>query len=142
MTKVGTKIAMSSGGGDETPGAAFACTQSRNFAVEVFELRHVIRMKVANGGDVFIQTLHSSLLTTGVVSKDIRAYRPDGKPADPQEVLRALVKPRGVAYYLGYDKAKPVQPDPFYLGMLREGSIVLAFDRPELAPPVPAPAKP
>jgi hypothetical protein len=53
-----------------------------------------------------------------------------------------LAKPRGVPYFLGYDKAKLVQPDPFYLGLVREGSIALAFERPELAPPVPPGARP
>jgi hypothetical protein len=91
---------------------------------------------------VFIEKRHWSALTTGTLGKDIRAYRPDGKRALPREVLKALAKPRGVAYFLGYDKGKPVQPDPFYLGLLREGSIGLAFDRPELAPPMPPPARP
>ena len=81
-------------------------------------------------------------LTTGTLGQDIRAYRPDGKPAAPREVLNALAKPRGVAYFLGYDKEKPVQPDLFYLGLVREGSIGLAFERPELAPREPPPVRP
>jgi hypothetical protein len=117
-------------------GVASAAQKDGKVIVEVFELREVIGMKLANGNVVFIQERHWSQLTTGVLGRDIRAYRPDGKPADPKEVLKALAKTRGVAYYLGYDKAKPVQPDPFYLGLVREDSIVLAFDRPELAPPV------
>ena len=81
-------------------------------------------------------------MTTGTLGQDIRAYRPDGKPAAPREVLNALAKPRGVAYFLGYDKEKPVQPDLFYLGLVREGSIGLAFERPELAPREPPPVRP
>jgi hypothetical protein len=54
-------------------------------------------------------------------------------------VLNALAKPHAVVYFLGYDRAKPVQPDPFFLGLLKEGSIGLAFDCPELAPRGPAP---
>ena len=60
------------------------------------------------GGDVFIEQRHWLALTTGTLGQDIRAYRPDGKLAAPREVLNALAKPRGVAYFLGYDKAKPV----------------------------------
>lgn len=123
-------------------GLASAAEKDGKVIIEVFELREVVRMKMPNGGDVFLQKRHWSVLTTGTLGKDIRACRTDGKPAAPQEVLKALAKPRGVAYFLGYNKAKPVQPDPFYLGMLKEGSIVLAFDRPELAPPVPLPANP
>ena len=103
--------------------------------IEVFELREVMRMKIPDRGDVFIEKRHWMALTKGTLGKDIRAYRPDGKRATPQEVLKALAKARGVAYFLGHDRAKPVQPDPFYLGLLREGSIALAFDLPALAPP-------
>src|SRR5205823_810217 len=122
-------------------GLASAVVKDGKVFIEVFELREVMRMKMPKGGDVFIEKRHWQVLTTGTLGKDIRAYRLDGKSASPQEVLSALAKPRGVAYFLGSDKAKPVQPDPFYLGMLKEGSIALAFDRPELALPLPAPAK-
>ena len=54
-------------------------------------------------------------------------------------VLTALTKPRGIVYFLGYDKKKPIEPDPFFLGLLKEGNVALAFERPELAPPTPLP---
>jgi hypothetical protein len=124
-------------------GLASAVEKDGKVIIEVFELRETMRMKMPKGGDVFIEKRNWLMLTTGTLGKDIRAYRPDGKPAAPREVLNALAKPRGVAYFLGYDKRKPVQPDPFYLGLLREGSIGLAFDRPALTPPgEPAPARP
>ena len=114
-------------------GLASAVEKDGKVIIEVFELREVMRMKMPNGGDVFIEKRHWLALTTGTLGKDIRAYRPDGKTATPREVLNALAQPRGVVYFIGHDKGKPVQPDPFYLGLLREGSIGLAFDRPELA---------
>ena len=128
----------------ETPriGLASAVEKDGKVIIEVFELREVMRMKIPDRGDVFIEKRHWLALTTGTLGKDIRAYQPDGKPAAPKEVLKALAKPRGVAYFLGYNKDKPVQPDPFYLSILKEGSIALAFDRPELAGPVPRPATP
>ena len=125
----------------ETPriGLASAVEKDGKVIIDVLELREVMRIKMPNGGDVFIEERHWSGLTTGTLGEDIRAYRTDGKPASPREVLHALAKPRGVAYFLGYKKEKPVQPDLFYLGLLKEGSIGLAFDRPELAPPMPQP---
>ena len=124
-------------------GLASAVEKDGKVIIEVFELRETMRMKMPQGGDVFIEKRNWLSLTTGTLGKEIRAYRPDGKPAAPKEVLNALAKPRGVAYFLGHDKRKPVQPDPFYLGLLREGSIGLAFDRPALTPPgEPAPARP
>jgi len=124
-------------------GLALAVEKDGKVIIEVFELREVMRMKIPDRGDVFIEKRHWMGLTTGTLGKDIRAYRPDSKRATAQEVLKALAKPRGVTYFLGHDRAKPVQPDPFYLGLLREGSIALAFDRPALAlPGEPEPARP
>jgi hypothetical protein len=123
-------------------GLASAVEKDGKVIIEVFELREVMGMKIPDRGDVFIEKRHWLALTTGTLGKDIRAYRPDGKRAAPKEVLNALARPRGVAYFLGHDKGKPVQPDPFYLSMLKEGSIALAFDRPELALPLPRPATP
>ena len=123
-------------------GLATAVEKDGKVIIEVFELREVMRMKLEKGGDVFIEKRHWLLLTTGTLGKDMRAYRPDGKPAAAQEVLSALAKPRGVAYFLGFAKGKSVEPDPFYLSLLKEGSVALAFDRPELALPVPPPAMP
>jgi hypothetical protein len=124
-------------------GLASAVEKDGKVLIEVFELRETMRMKMPEGADVFIVKRNWSVLTTGTLGKEIRAYRPDGKRATPQEVLKALAQPRGVAYFLGHDRAKPVQPDLFYLGLLREGSIALAFDRPALAlPGEPEPARP
>jgi hypothetical protein len=122
-------------------GLASAVEKDGKVIIEVFELREVMRMKMPKGGDVFIEKRHWLALTTGTL-EDIRAYRPDGKRALPREVSNAPAKPCGAAYFLGYDKGKPVQPDWFYLGLLREGGIGLAFDRPELAPPMPPRARP
>ncbi len=116
-------------------GLASAVEKDGKVIIEVFELREVMRMKLEGRGDVFIEKRHWLTLTTGTLGNDIRAYQLDGKPADPKAVLKALAKPRGVAYFLGFDKAKPVQPDPFYLSLLKEGSIVLAFERPQPVQP-------
>jgi hypothetical protein len=118
-------------------GLASAAMKDGKVTIELFELREVIRMKTGNGVDVFVEKRNWQELTTGALGKDIRAYRPDGKVATAQEVLKALVKPSGVAYFIGYDKNKAVEPDLFYLKLLKEGSVALAFDRPDLGTPVP-----
>jgi hypothetical protein len=123
-------------------GLASAVEKDGKVVIEVFELREVARMKLPDRGDVFIEQRHWLALTTGTLGKDIRAYRPDGKPAAPREVLKALARPRAVAYFFGSAKGKPVQPDPFYLGLLREGSVGLALDCLDLSPPTPQPAPP
>jgi hypothetical protein len=120
-------------------GLASAVEKDGKVLIEIFELRETMRMKMPKGGDSFILKRNWLTLTTGTLGQEIRAYRPDGKPATPREVLNALAQPRGVVYFIGHDKGKPVQPDPFYLGLLREGSIGLAFDRPNLTPREPVP---
>ncbi|HEX3313952.1 MAG TPA: hypothetical protein VHR72_03620 [Gemmataceae bacterium] len=114
-------------------GLASASEKEGKVRIDVFEMREVIRVKMPNAGDVFLEQRHWLPLTTGTLGKDIRAYRPDGKQATPDEVLKALPKRRGVAYFLGFNKNQPIQPDSFFLGLLKEGSVALAFDRPELA---------
>jgi hypothetical protein len=116
-------------------GLASAVDKDGQVTIDVSELRGVARIKM-DGFDVFVQRDHWAPLITGVLAKDIRAYRIDGKPAQPREVLNALAKPRGVVYFLGYDKAKPVQPDLFYLSLLKEGTVALAFEIPERLPPM------
>ena len=120
-------------------GLASAVEKDGKVAIEVSELREVVRVKMPNGGDVFLEERHWQPITTGTLGEDIRAYKPDGKPATTREVLTALTKPRGIVYFLGYDKKKPIEPDPFFLGLLKEGNVALAFERPELAPPTPLP---
>ena len=118
-------------------GLATATEKDGKVRIEVFELREIMRVKPAAAGDVFVEQRHWAPLTTGTLGKDIRAYRPDGKLAASEDVLKALVKGRGVAYFMGFEKNREIQPDPFYLGLLKDGSVALAFDRPELAVPVP-----
>ena len=102
-------------------GLALAREQDGEVRIEVFELRDIARVKMPVGGDVFIEQRHWLELTKGTLGKDIRAYKPDGTLTGRTELLSALAKPRGIVYFLGYDKARPA----------------LAFDRPELAMPQP-----
>lgn len=118
-------------------GLASAVEKDGKVVIEISELREVIRVQMPNGGDVFLEQRHWLPLKTGTLGQDIRAYRSDGKPASRAQVLNALAKPTGVVYFLGYHKEKPTQPDPFYLNLMNEGGIALAFDRPELATPQP-----
>ena len=118
-------------------GFATASEKDGTVTIEIFELRETMRMKIPNAGDVFIEKRNWLPWTKGALGKDIRAYRPDGKSATADEVLKALSRGRGVAYFVGFDNNRAVQPDLFYLGLLKEGSVALAFDRPALAEPVP-----
>jgi hypothetical protein len=115
-------------------GVAKAIEKEGNLTIELFELRDVVGIPVMDHYE-FIQMDNWLELATRAVGKDMRAFRPDGKPAERKEILQALGKPRAVMYFLGFDKAKPVQPDPFYLGLLKEGSIALALEVPERTPP-------
>ncbi len=108
-------------------GVASAAEKDGKVVIDLDELRDTVRIRVMDH-DEFLQMENWLPLMSGELGKDIRAYRPDGKPADAKQVLKALSKPGGVMYFVGHDKAKPIQPDPFYLRLLREGSVALAFD--------------
>ena len=80
-------------------GLASAVEKDGKITIEVFELLEPMRMKVPKGGDVFIEKKNWLILKTGTLGKEIRAYRTDGKPASPREVLAALAKPHAVVYF-------------------------------------------
>jgi hypothetical protein len=115
-------------------GLASAVEKEGKVVIELLEARDIVGIPIMDHIE-FIEMPTWSPLATATLGKDIRAYRLDGKLADPKEVLKALGKRRSVVYFLGYDKAKPVQPDPFYLSVLEKGSVVLALEIPERAPP-------
>jgi hypothetical protein len=116
-------------------GLASAVEKDGKVVVELLEARRDVARIPVMDHDEFVEIAHWVPLATAALDKGIRAYRLDGKPADPKEVLRALVKRRSVVYFLGYEKARPVCPDPFYLSLLEKGSVVLALEIPERAPP-------
>ncbi len=115
-------------------GLASAVEKDGKVVIELLEARDLVGIPVMDHIE-FIEMPNWLPLATATLGKDIRAYRLDGKPADPKEVLKALGKRRSVVYFLGYDKAKPVQPDTFYLSALEKGSVVLALEVPERSPP-------
>jgi hypothetical protein len=63
------------------------------------------------------------------LGKTVRAFRVDGKPMEPMAVLKALAEPKLVAVFVRqHIPSRPrdlSDPEPYYLEMLREGTIVL-----------------
>jgi hypothetical protein len=126
-------------GAAPTFGWATASEKDGKVHIAVFELCEITGVRIPTGEIVFVEQRGWRPLTTGTLGDDIRAYRSDGKKASQEDVLKALSKGRGVAYFIGFDKDRAIRPDPFYLGLLNEGSVALAFDRPKLAPKGPVP---
>jgi hypothetical protein len=61
------------------------------------------------------------LVTLGAT---VHAFGVDGKRVDSKAVLKAMAKPKGVAVFVQFSR-QLLEPDPYYLAMLREGTIVL-----------------
>jgi hypothetical protein len=61
------------------------------------------------------------------LGQTVHAFGVDGKRLEPKAVLKALTEPKGVAVFVRYYRPL-ADPDPFYLAMLREGTIVLVVD--------------
>ena len=66
----------------------------------------------------------------------VRAFGPDGKRVESKAVLKALAKPKCVAVFVRF-YGPLLDPDPVYLGMFREGTIVLVVDAGDIADPIP-----
>jgi hypothetical protein len=89
-------------------------------------------VRVEGGGSLppymVMRWLELRKLTLG---KTVQAYHTNGKPADAEAVLKALAKPKGVAVFI---RGKGTQPEPFYLGLLREGTLALVVESKDLYP--------
>ena len=62
------------------------------------------------------------------LGETVQAYAVDGKRVEAKTVLKALAKPKGVAVFVRIYNFDPPNPPPFYLALLREGTIVLVVE--------------
>ncbi len=70
------------------------------------------------------------------MGESIRAFDVHGKRVDSGELLKSLEKPKGVAVFVRfYDRL--LDPDPTYLEMLREGTIIFVVSADAIADPIP-----
>ena len=67
-----------------------------------------------------------------ILGKTVRVFRVNGKLVEPNYVLKALAKQRGVAVFVRTEGWEP--PDPFYLSLFREDTPVLIVDHAAINP--------
>lgn len=70
------------------------------------------------------------------LGKSVRAFGVDGKRVESKAVLEALRQPKGVAVFVRFYEPL-LDPDPFYLAMLREGTIVFVVAADAISDPIP-----
>ncbi len=70
------------------------------------------------------------------LGKSVRAFGVDGKRVGSKAVLEALQRPKGVAVFVRFYEPL-LEPDPFYLKMLREGTIVFVVAADAISDPIP-----
>jgi hypothetical protein len=58
----------------------------------------------------------------------------EGKGADEDAVFKSLAKPKGVAVFVRAKDSDPTKPDPFYLALLREDTVVLVVNQKDIYP--------
>ena len=72
------------------------------------------------------------------LGETVRAFRVDGKALEPMVVLKALAEPKLVAVFVRQEipnRPKDLSdPEPYYLAMLREGTIVLIVTGSDIFP--------
>ena len=71
------------------------------------------------------------------LGKTVQALRINGERAEPKTVLKALAKPKGVAVFVRTKENDPRRPDPFYLALLREDTLVLVVNDKDIYPEKP-----
>jgi hypothetical protein len=71
------------------------------------------------------------------LGKTAQAFRVKGERAEPKTVLKALAKPKGVAVFVRTKESDPTRPDPFYLALLREDTLVLVVNDKDIYPEKP-----
>jgi hypothetical protein len=68
------------------------------------------------------------------LGKTVQAILVKGERAEPNSVLKALNKPKGVAVFVRTKESDPTKPDPFYLSLLREDTLVLVVNDKDIYP--------
>jgi hypothetical protein len=72
------------------------------------------------------------------LGETVRAFRVDGNALEPRAVLKALAEPKLVAVFVRqHIPSRPrdlSDPEPYYLTMLREGTIVLIVSGSDIFP--------
>jgi hypothetical protein len=71
------------------------------------------------------------------LGKTVQVLRVDGKSAEEDTVLKTLAKPKGVAVFVRAKDGDPTKPDPFYLALLREDTVVLVVNQKDIYPQEP-----
>jgi hypothetical protein len=67
-------------------------------------------------------------LRPATLGNSARVFRSNGDPMKPDDVLKALAKPTGLAVFVRYTRDELTKPDSFYLAMLHEETCVLVVD--------------
>ena len=68
------------------------------------------------------------------LGRTVKAFCVNGKPLEPDAVLKALAEPKGVAIFLRARPDEPTRPHPFYLALFREGTVILVINEKDIYP--------
>jgi hypothetical protein len=71
------------------------------------------------------------------LGKTVQALRVNGQGAETKFVLKALGKPKGAAVFVRTRESDAAMPDPFYLALFREDTLVLVLNEKDIYPQEP-----
>ncbi|MEM1070530.1 MAG: hypothetical protein AAGI63_16630 [Planctomycetota bacterium] len=70
------------------------------------------------------------------LGKSASAFKADGKPMASDVLAKKLRRASGVVVFVRFYEPL-LEPDPFYLNMIREGTVILVVSADALGPPIP-----
>ena len=110
---------------------AAAMEHDGNVVIQISRPKYEVPRKAASAEAMNWHDLKKVTLGTSV-----RAFGDNGKRVESKAVLKALRQPRGVAVFVRFYEPL-LDPDPFYLAMLREGTIVFVVAADAISDPIP-----
>ena len=110
---------------------ASATQQDGKVVIQIAEPRYEAPRKAVSA-----EAMKWKYLKKVTLGKSVHAFGVDGKRVESKAVLKALRKPTCVAVFMRFYEPL-LDPDPFYLATLREGTIVFVVAADAIGDPIP-----
>ncbi len=110
---------------------ASAWEQEGEIVVQIARPEYETSRKVQSG-----ETMKWRNLKKVKLGESVRAFGVDGKQVESKVLMKTLQQPTGVVVFVRFFEPL-LDPDPFYLAMIREGTIIFVVAADAISEPIP-----